>query len=734
MSKKVSNLKTLDKKDANRDKQLSQQISSLHKEIKKFSLGAAKTSATQRAVKRAAMIYDKVPTQAEASQIIRRAKAAPPPRSLAENTVRSNALKSRLKTALSGGWKTLNPTSMADFKANSYLKALVDPEHCGLGVGVPDSHVDPTYRYQSIIERNIGEFGSGTDTPYSSDGYLPIVTCPDARTTLILPGTIPAATMITYIDYERCGVKLRDLTFADTYNSELPNTEASRITKSTQIKYGVDELDSFLLSYINKASQDNQTARGSNGLGGAWPVETSSDAAFQPGGLSGSFGPGRHVPNSIGFTTAANYSMWDPGLAGNGEIFSFPYSVNTVDGQQIAVGANLGGQSEFYVTVDCAGSISMDPRVQFPGALINLGYALVLTIEGYTFDGNACTGSALIGMDFPSELLPTDPSNVVLGHYAYSPFTAGGYSKMTMFKSGTPVDPGQGVHLVRWCITPTFYEPLGGVPATNFNFYNPVGAPDAFSMIDFSRLKISLACNSPLTPSTTSNTGLVTSYGIGAFMHCHSMPEYDVYNDGLTAGIRLVSMSTWIQYLGSDLDNSGAIYGSYIADRRLPADRDHSYLTPYALNTTGFAYKGRLSDGIYQIWKPESDRDLAFKPFDSLFNFNKTYNVALVFQPSFASGSGGQLSIRFVGNWEIITYSPIYRNNLQESVVAPQQIIHVFQALSGFPMSMENTTHTTTISSFFSDLWGGIKSAASGLWSDIAPAVGSRLSSWITAL
>lgn len=196
----------------------------------------------------------------------------------------------------------------------------------------------------------------------------------------------------------------------------------------------------------------------------------------------------------------------------------------------------------------------------------------------------------------------------------------------------------------------------------------------------------------------------------GTFLQSFPINEWDSLQDARVRSRRLVSMSMWLSYIGSELNSSGQVISDCIADRSPPFqphlignpgtgsvmyDNVLRYTSIRDLANVKGAYDGALRDGTYIFWKPEDRHDLGFVDFQSRWDWRSPYLVANVFQPSTA---GQMLRIRIVRNYECLTLDR--RFPLTYSLVDFAAYEMAFRLLLHMPAAMENTFHLGKIGDF----------------------------------
>jgi hypothetical protein len=235
-------------------------------------------------------------------------------------------------------------------------------------------------------------------------------------------------------------------------------------------------------------------------------------------------------------------------------------------------------------------------------------------------------------------------------------------------------------------------------------------------------LRVSPALFYPASVALSSiGTGVIPS-GITV---CSFPPaELATFSDGTTRGFRLVSQSTWCQYDGGTLNNSGRIVGQQVNDRSPIAQVYYplaisttaaptgvrSYVRQRDLATLKNCYDGQMPMGVYAYWLPKSHMDFAFRSLGQQWDWTQPY-TSIVLQQSTVAGQNVRLQV--VSNWEILTNSNLYI--LQDSVVDPSEVARVFELFREMPCVMENEFHFAKIADFLR----GVASKAKGVFDNV---------------
>jgi hypothetical protein len=203
----------------------------------------------------------------------------------------------------------------------------------------------------------------------------------------------------------------------------------------------------------------------------------------------------------------------------------------------------------------------------------------------------------------------------------------------------------------------------------------------------------------------------------------HSLPDEDTYASSIDQ-YRVVSMSAWLEYEGSDLTNGGQLAAiSYKGGR----DPMLNGLWDYnKIAETPGSYQGALKLGNYSVWRPSNERDMMFRNLNTDDRWNLPYIV--VAGKVSSADVPATLRLRVVINYEFISTAQFY--SYSHSPVAPELIAHAATMLRDFPTSMENPLHFKEIKQFLQKTIGLAQNVGSWVMKNshwIAPAATALL-------
>lgn len=169
---------------------------------------------------------------------------------------------------------------------------------------------------------------------------------------------------------------------------------------------------------------------------------------------------------------------------------------------------------------------------------------------------------------------------------------------------------------------------------------------------------------------------------------------------------RVVSMSAWLAYQGSDLQNGGQHAALYYAGGQSPFSNG---LTDYdAIAEVPGAYQGPLKLGSYTWWKPGDPRTMLFRHLNPAGRWALPY-IALMGLASTPTQIEA-LRLRVVTNFEIYTTSQIFQRAYERPNLS---IIEEAILICGdFPTSMENPMHNGMIADVLDRAANGAKGVA----------------------
>lgn len=174
----------------------------------------------------------------------------------------------------------------------------------------------------------------------------------------------------------------------------------------------------------------------------------------------------------------------------------------------------------------------------------------------------------------------------------------------------------------------------------------------------------------------------------------YQIPDLDMAL-GLYDSYRVVSMSQFVTYRGSMLDNGGQIAATLFRGGEPPSIND-LYTYDQVSQCRPSAYDGPLIDGSYTYWEPADTHDMDFREPKASNPWLHPYTVCagVVSEPSQVNS----LRLRVVLNFEAISRSQLL--HYSDSRVNPQEIAHAAMVLRNRPTSMSNKSHLKTLEDF----------------------------------
>lgn len=173
---------------------------------------------------------------------------------------------------------------------------------------------------------------------------------------------------------------------------------------------------------------------------------------------------------------------------------------------------------------------------------------------------------------------------------------------------------------------------------------------------------------------------------------------------------RVVGQSVLITYLGDRMYDGGRCVGYYYKGTQDPIEEN--LMNRDIIAAKPGSYSGSLRDGLYMIWRPAKDLDMAFRdPDDDYFNGGLP---VLVFAGK-ADHDTASIRVRVVTVYEFETTSALI--DQEYSPVKPDWITKANIALQGFPFAMGNPIHVKEIRNFLANLVTKGRHA----WNTVAP-------------
>lgn len=211
-----------------------------------------------------------------------------------------------------------------------------------------------------------------------------------------------------------------------------------------------------------------------------------------------------------------------------------------------------------------------------------------------------------------------------------------------------------------------------------------------------------------------------TSYTAARFVP-QEYPDQDVYQASVDR-YRCVSMSAWMAYEGSALQDGGQIAATYYGGGKSPFE-NQLYNYDNIAEVPG-SYQGPLKLGMYGWWSPAGDKDMLFRELNPKDRWDFPYIViaGLVSTPTQVNS----LRLRVVANVEIVSRAQYYSYGYGDT--REELVEHAFAALKDFPHVMENPNHLAEIKHVITR--AAEKAAGVGEWvvqnsSWLVPAVGA---------
>jgi hypothetical protein len=177
-----------------------------------------------------------------------------------------------------------------------------------------------------------------------------------------------------------------------------------------------------------------------------------------------------------------------------------------------------------------------------------------------------------------------------------------------------------------------------------------------------------------------------------------SMPDEDLYCKTVDQ-YRVVSMSEWLEYDGSDLKNGGQCASLMYRGGQSAMENGLGSYTP--VSEAPEAYAGKLKEGTYTIWAPNSDKDMLMRglsPHDR-WEFPYIVNAGIVAEPDQLNA----LRIRIAINYEFVSRYQAY--DFVKPIPHPEWIAQAALVLRRYPCAMANGRHWDWIKSVTKDLF-----------------------------
>jgi len=154
---------------------------------------------------------------------------------------------------------------------------------------------------------------------------------------------------------------------------------------------------------------------------------------------------------------------------------------------------------------------------------------------------------------------------------------------------------------------------------------------------------------------------------------------------------RMNSMSQWIQFQGSTLNNAGQHAALMYRGGRSPME--NGLIGYESIAETPGSYQGALKDGSYGFWVPSNTDDVLFQSVGKA-NSQKWEHPYIVFGGligDITSQPANALRLRMAANYEFVSKSQMYTYSYAKGHYL--EMVHAVQALRDVETTMENPIH-----------------------------------------
>lgn len=150
---------------------------------------------------------------------------------------------------------------------------------------------------------------------------------------------------------------------------------------------------------------------------------------------------------------------------------------------------------------------------------------------------------------------------------------------------------------------------------------------------------------------------------------------------------RVVSMSNWLEYNGSDLKNGGQSAG--LLYRGGQSALENGLFDYQSVAEVPESYAGALKHGTYCIWAPNSDNDMLMRSLSPHERWSYPYivNAGIVAEPDQVNS----VRLRIPINYEIVSTAQFY--DFEKPIPSPDSILAASLALRHYPCAMANGVH-----------------------------------------
>jgi len=176
-----------------------------------------------------------------------------------------------------------------------------------------------------------------------------------------------------------------------------------------------------------------------------------------------------------------------------------------------------------------------------------------------------------------------------------------------------------------------------------------------------------------------------------------SLPDEATYASTIDQ-YRVVSASNWMEYDGSDLKNGGQVASIMYRGGQSPMENG---LYNYQSVAEGpDAYAGKLEEGTYTFWAPNSDNDMLMRSLNphNRWEFPFIVNAGVVSEPDQLN----PIRYRIALNYEAVSTAQFYA--FQKPIPHPEWIDEAAMVLRRYPCTMANGRHWDWIKSVAKDM------------------------------
>lgn len=165
-----------------------------------------------------------------------------------------------------------------------------------------------------------------------------------------------------------------------------------------------------------------------------------------------------------------------------------------------------------------------------------------------------------------------------------------------------------------------------------------------------------------------------------------SLPDESTYAQTVDQ-YRVVSMSEWLEYDGSDLNNGGQVSSIMYRGGQSAGENGLYSYTP--ISQAPESYAGPLKHGTYTVWAPNSDNDMLMRNLSPHQRWQYPFiaNAAVIATPSQVNA----VRLRIAINYEIVSTSQFY--DFEKPIPHPEWILEASLALREHPCTMANGKH-----------------------------------------